>query len=183
MPRLFQSRDGGESWQEFEGLRGKLTPFRKGSHGSGGLFLHTILRDLSILANLLLPSRLPALCTDEGASLEPIRRGLHSQVFFTVRTPPSEGRSLRSIGSRCISRPNTLSLQSTGTYAPSMTRAVRGNEFSGNLPRRFDFPIAFMAITRNDLRRKPTKAIGGITRPAADCECNRTGPRQPNGSR
>src|SRR5207253_2782896 len=79
---LFQSKDGGKSWNELSGLRQHDTG-PKWQPGAGGMCLHTILLDPKNPQRIFIAiSAAGAFRTDDGGKTwQPINRGLHSQYI------------------------------------------------------------------------------------------------------
>jgi Uncharacterized protein related to plant photosystem II stability/assembly factor len=136
---LFQSKDGGKSWQELAGLRGNDTG-PKWQPGAGGMCLHTILLDPSNPERISIAiSAAGAFRTDDGGKTwKPINRGLHSQY---IPDPNAEvGHCVHRIAMH-PSRPNTLFMQKHWDVMRSDDAGGSWNEVSGNLPSDFGFPI------------------------------------------
>src|SRR2546423_14544416 len=79
---LFESKDGGTSWQELSGLR-KHDTGPKWQPGAGGMCLHTILIDPQNPQRMFIAiSAAGTFRTDDGGQTwKPINRGLHSQYI------------------------------------------------------------------------------------------------------
>jgi photosystem II stability/assembly factor-like uncharacterized protein len=140
---LFQSRDGGKSWQELQGLRehGSGPSWQP---GAGGMCLHTILEDPSDPARLFVAiSAAGAFRSDDaGASWRPINRGLVSEQ---IPDPTAEvGHCVHCITMH-PSRPNVLFMQKHWDVMRSDDGGGSWTEVSGNLPSDFGFPIAVHA--------------------------------------
>ncbi|MFZ0918129.1 MAG: exo-alpha-sialidase [Candidatus Udaeobacter sp.] len=136
---LFESKDGGKSWQELAGLRGSDTG-PKWQPGAGGMCLHTILIDPSNPKRISVAiSAAGAFRTDDGGtSWKPINRGLHSQY---IPDPAAEvGHCVHRMALH-PSRPNTLFMQKHWDVMRTDDAGDSWNEVSGNLPTDFGFPI------------------------------------------
>jgi photosystem II stability/assembly factor-like uncharacterized protein len=136
---LFRSRDGGQSWQEIEGLRRHGTG-SAWQPGAGGLCLHTILLD-PVDPNRIFTaiSAAGAFRTDDGGtSWKPINRGLRSQY---IPDPEAEvGHCVHRIAMH-RSRPRVLFMQKHWDVMRSDDAGDSWREVSGNLPTDFGFAI------------------------------------------
>src|SRR5205085_445904 len=106
---LFESKDGGKSWQELSGLRQHDTG-PKWQPGAGGMCLHTILLDPKDRQRMFVAiSAAGAFRTDDGGKTwRPINRGLHSEY---IPDPAAEvGHCVHRIAMH-PSRPNALFMQ------------------------------------------------------------------------
>jgi len=136
---LFQSRDGGASWRELDGLR----THPSGSTwqpGAGGLCLHTILIDPSDPQRLYIAISAAGAFRSEdgGASWRPINKGLNSEG---IPDPDAEvGHCVHRIALH-PSRPRTLYMQKHWDIMRSDDGGDSWREVSGNLPTDFGFPI------------------------------------------
>ncbi len=136
---LFQSKDGGHSWQELPGLRGHGTG-PKWQPGAGGMCLHTILLDPKNPGRIYIAiSAAGAFRTDDGGETwKPINRGLHSQY---IPDPRAEvGHCVHHIAMNA-SRPNTLFMQKHWDVMRSDDAGDNWTEVSGSLPTDFGFVI------------------------------------------
>jgi photosystem II stability/assembly factor-like uncharacterized protein len=136
---LFESKDGGKSWQELSGLR-KHDTGPKWQPGAGGMCLHTILLDPKDPKRMSIAiSAAGAFRTDDGGKTwKPINRGLHSQY---IPDPMAEvGHCVHRIAMH-PSQPNTLFMQKHWDVMRSDDAGDSWNEVSGNLPSDFGFPI------------------------------------------
>ncbi len=136
---LFQTTDGGHTWQELPGLRGH----RSGPHwqpGAGGLCLHTILLDPASPRRMFIAiSAAGAFRTvDGGRTWEAINRGLHSKH---LPDPTAEvGHCVHRIAMH-RARPNVLFMQKHWDVMRSDDGGDSWQKVSGNLPTDFGFPI------------------------------------------
>ena len=136
---LFQSNDGGGSWEEIAGLR----KHGSGPHwtpGAGGLCLHTIVLDPSNSNRMYIAiSAAGAFRTDDGGGTwQPINKGLHSQY---IPEPTAEvGHCVHRIAMH-PSRPNVLFMQKHWDVLRTDNAGDQWTEVSGNLPTDFGFAI------------------------------------------
>ena len=129
---LFQSTDGGKSWQERSGLRCHTTGNRW-QPGAGGMCLHTILLDPSDANRIFIAiSAAGAFRTDDGGETwQPINQGLRSQY---IPDPTAEiGHCVHRIAMH-RSRPNTLFMQKHWDVLRSDNAGDFWQEVNGNLP-------------------------------------------------
>jgi hypothetical protein len=136
---LFQSRDGGQNWQELSGLR-KHGTGPAWQPGAGGMCLHTILLDPTNPERIFVAiSAAGAFRTDNGGqSWQPINRGLHS---LHIPDPTAEiGHCVHHIAMH-PSRPGTLFMQKHWDVMRSDDAGDSWHEISGNLPTDFGFVI------------------------------------------
>jgi len=103
---LFESKDGGKSWQELSGLR-KHDTGPKWQPGAGGMCLHTILLDPKDRQRIFIAiSAAGAFRTDDGGKTwKPINRGC---IRNTCLIPLRKSATV-FIASRCIHRGRTRS--------------------------------------------------------------------------
>lgn len=139
---LFESRDGGTTWQELASLRdvqgSKWTP------GAGGMCLHTILLDRGNPDRIYVAiSAAGAFRSDDGGrQWKVITRGLKSRY---MPDPSAEiGFCVHSIAMH-PSRPDTLYMQLHWDVMRSDNAGDDWYEVSGNLPSDFGFPVAVHA--------------------------------------
>jgi len=137
---LFHSSDGGQTWQELDGLREvKGTLWQP---GAGGMCLHTILLDPGNPKRIYTAiSAAGAFRSDDGGvSWKAITRGLRSD--FELPDPAAEvGHCVHRIAMH-PSRPDTLFMQKHWDVMRSDDAGDSWHEVSGNLPSDFGFPIA-----------------------------------------
>jgi photosystem II stability/assembly factor-like uncharacterized protein len=155
---LFQSKDGGHSWQELPGLRGHGTG-PKWQPGAGGMCLHTILLDPKNPKRIYIAiSAAGAFRTDDGGETwKPINRGLHSQY---IPDPRAEvGHCVHHIAMNA-SRPNTLFMQKHWDVMRSDDGGDNWTEVSGNLPTDFGFVIDVHAHEPETIYVVPIKSDG-----------------------
>ena len=136
---LFRTTDGGQTWQEFSGLRNA-----KGNlwqPGAGGMGLHTIMLDPSNPGRIFVAiSAAGAFRTDDdGKTWKPINRGLKSA--YELPDPTAEvGHCVHRIAMH-PSRPGVLFMQKHWDVLRSDNAGEMWTEVSGNLPTDFGFPI------------------------------------------
>jgi hypothetical protein len=129
---LFQTKDGGKSWQELPGMRGHGT----GSGwqpGAGGLGLHTIILDPKDPKRIFIAiSAAGAFRTDDGgATWKAINRGLRSEY---IPDPDAEvGHCVHHMAMH-PSRPNVLFMQKHWDVLRSDNAGDLWKEVNGNLP-------------------------------------------------
>ena len=155
---LFQSKDGGHSWQELPGLRGHGTG-PKWQPGAGGMCLHSILLDPKNPGRIYIAiSAAGAFRSDDGGeNWKPINRGLHSQY---IPDPRAEvGHCVHHIAMNA-SRPNTLFMQKHWDVMRSDDGGDNWTEVSGNLPTDFGFVIDVHAHEPETIYVVPIKSDG-----------------------
>ncbi len=136
---LFESKDGGTSWQELSGLR-KHDTGPKWQPGAGGMCLHTILIDPTDPQRIFIAiSAAGAFRSDDGGkSWKAINQGLHSEY---IPDPKAEvGHCVHRLALH-PSRPSTLFMQKHWDVMRSDDAGDSWREVSGNLPSDFGFPI------------------------------------------
>jgi photosystem II stability/assembly factor-like uncharacterized protein len=136
---LFQTTDGGSSWEEISGLRqhGSGPAWQP---GAGGMCLHTILLDPDDAARLLVAISAAGVfrSRDAGATWEPANRGLRSEG---IPDPDAEvGHCVHRLA-RHPSRPGVLFMQKHWDVMRSDDGGDSWHEVSGNLPTDFGFAI------------------------------------------
>jgi photosystem II stability/assembly factor-like uncharacterized protein len=153
---LFQSEDGGQSWQEVSGLRRHGTG-PAWQPGAGGMCLHTILLDPTNPARIFVAiSAAGAFRTDDGGqSWRPINRGLNSAH---MPNPTAEiGHCVHHIAMH-PSRPDTLFMQKHWDVMRTDDAGDSWHEVSGNLPTDFGFVIDVHAHEPETLYVVPIKS-------------------------
>src|ERR671919_999872 len=136
---LFQTVDGGQTWQELPGLRGHGSG-SSWAPGAGGMCLHTIIQDPSNQNRIFIAiSSAGTFRTDDaGKTWTPVNRGLHS---LHIPNPTAEvGHCVHRIAMH-PSRPGTLFMQKHWDVMRSDDDGESWREVSGNLPTDFGFPI------------------------------------------
>jgi photosystem II stability/assembly factor-like uncharacterized protein len=136
---LFQTKDGGRTWQELSGLRGHGTG-PAWQPGAGGMCLHTIIQDRANPGRIFVAiSAAGAFRSDDGGKTwRPINRGLHSQY---IPDPTAEvGHCVHRIAMH-PSRPKKLFMQKHWDVLRSDDAGDSWQEVSGNLPTDFGFVI------------------------------------------
>jgi len=136
---IFQTKDGGATWNELSGLRGHGS----GPHwqpGAGGLCLHTIILDRGNPKRIYIAiSSAGAFRTDDGGvTWKPINKGLHSQQ---IPNPDAEvGHCVHHVAMH-PAKPDTLFMQKHWDVMRSDDAGENWVEVSGNLPTDFGFVI------------------------------------------
>ncbi|HVH89000.1 MAG TPA: hypothetical protein VM912_19945 [Terriglobales bacterium] len=136
---IFQSKNGGKTWNELSGLRGHGTG-PKWQPGAGGMCLHTIILDSKNPNRIYIAiSAAGAFRTDDGGkSWKPINKGLHSQY---IPDPNAEvGHCVHHIAMN-PKRPGVLFMQKHWDVMRSDDGGDSWKEVSGNLPTDFGFVI------------------------------------------
>jgi hypothetical protein len=136
---LFQSKDGGKSWQELSGLRGHGSG-PKWQPGAGGMCLHTVILDPKNPGRMFIAiSAAGAFRTDDGGKTwKPINKGLRSQY---IPDPNAEvGHCVHHVTMH-PARPNTLFMQKHWDVMRTDDAGENWKEVSGNLPTDFGFVI------------------------------------------
>jgi photosystem II stability/assembly factor-like uncharacterized protein len=153
---LFESKDGGQTWQELAGLRGHGSGPRW-QPGAGGMCLHSILLDPKDTKRMFIAiSAAGAFRTDDGGKTwKPINQGLHSQY---IPDPKAEvGHCVHHIAMH-PKRPNTLFMQKHWDVMRSDDAGDSWREVSGNLPSDFGFPIDIHAHEPDTIYVVPIKS-------------------------
>jgi photosystem II stability/assembly factor-like uncharacterized protein len=153
---LFQSVDGGKTWQELAGLRGHGSG-PQWAPGAGGMCLHTILLGPGNPKRMFIAiSSAGAFRTDDaGKTWKPINRGLHSQY---IPDPTAEvGHCVHRIALH-PSRPNVLFMQKHWDVLRSDDAGDSWHEVSGNLPTDFGFVIEVHAHQPETIYVVPIKS-------------------------
>ncbi|HEX3177553.1 MAG TPA: sialidase family protein [Methylomirabilota bacterium] len=136
---LFQSRDGGQTWNELPGLRGHQSA-RLWQPGAGGMCLHTILLDPSRPDRMHIAISAAGVfrTDDRGTTWRPMNRGLHSE---SIPDPNAEvGHCVHRLAMH-RSRPDVLFMQKHWDVMRSDDGGESWREVSGDLPTDFGFPI------------------------------------------
>ncbi len=136
---LFQTTDGGKTWNELSGLRGHGTG-PKWSPGAGGMGLHTIVLDHKNPKRIFVAiSAAGAFRSDDGGkNWKPINKGLTSQY---IPDPNAEvGHCVHRIAQH-PSKPDTLYMQKHWDVLRTDNAGDSWTEVSGNLPTDFGFVI------------------------------------------
>jgi photosystem II stability/assembly factor-like uncharacterized protein len=153
---LFQSQDGGRSWQELSGLRRHGTG-PAWQPGAGGMCLHTILLDPANPARMYVAiSAAGAFRSDDaGQSWQPVNRGLRSAH---IPDPTAEvGHCVHHVAMH-PSRPDTLFMQKHWDVMRSDDAGASWHEISGNLPTDFGFVIDVHAHAPDTVYVVPIKS-------------------------
>jgi photosystem II stability/assembly factor-like uncharacterized protein len=153
---LFQSSDGGRTWQELSGLR-KHGTGPAWQPGAGGMCLHSVLLDPSNPQRMFIAiSAAGAFRTDDGGeSWLPINRGLQSAY---IPNPTAEvGHCVHHLAMH-PSRPGTLFMQKHWDVMRSDDAGNSWHEISGNLPTDFGFVIDVHAHEPETLYVVPIKS-------------------------
>src|SRR5579884_1988115 len=136
---LFRSDDGGENWQELEGLRTHPSG-PQWQPGAGGMCLHTIVLSPTMPDRIVTAiSAAGAFRSDDaGATWRPINRGLASQG---IPDPDAfVGHCVHHIAAH-PDRPDTLFMQKHWDVMRSDDGGENWREVSGDLPTDFGFTI------------------------------------------
>ena len=137
---LFRSIDGGQTWQELQGLR-RIGSGSLWQPGAGGMGLHTILIDPSDPRRIFIAiSAAGVFRTDDaGTTWRPMNRGLKSE--YELPDPNAEvGHCVHRIAMH-PSRPHVLFMQKHWDVMRSDDAGESWQEVSGDLPTGFGFPI------------------------------------------
>ena len=136
---LFQSTDGGTTWQEFASLRDCSGD--QWQPGAGGLCLHTIVLDPTDPNRIYIAiSAAGTFRTDDGGKTwKPITRGLKSN--YELPDPNAQvGHCVHKIAMHA-DRPSVLYMQKHWDVMRSDDSGDNWHEVSGDLPSDFGFPI------------------------------------------
>ncbi len=153
---LFQSTDGGTTWEELSGLRKNETG-PQWQPGAGGMCLHTILLDPTNPGRIYIAiSAAGAFRSDDGGeSWKPINKGLVSGM---MPNPTAEvGHCVHHVALH-PSRPNVLFMQKHWDVMRSDNAGESWQEVSGNLPTDFGFCIDVHAHQPETLYVVPIKS-------------------------
>ena len=179
---LFESRDGGKSWQELSGLR-KHDTGPKWQPGAGGMCLHTILLDPKDPKRIFIAiSAAGAFRTDDGGKTwKPINQGLHSQY---IPDPNAEvGHCVHRIAHASVAARTRFSCRNTGTSCAATTRAIHGAKSAAICRAISVSRSTFTRTSRRQFTSCRSRAIPSIIRPAAGCASIAAGPAAMNGKR
>ncbi len=153
---LFQSADGGMTWQELPGLRDAKGHLWQ--PGAGGMCLHTIVLDPANQNRMFAAISAAGAfrSEDAGATWKPINQGLHS----SGELPDAEAEVGHCVHNLAMhpSRPNVLFMQKHWDVMRSDDGGGSWQEVSGNLPSDFGFPIAVHAHEPNTIYVVPIKS-------------------------
>jgi photosystem II stability/assembly factor-like uncharacterized protein len=136
---IFQTTDGGATWNELPGLRGHGSG-PKWQPGAGGMCLHTIILDKKNPGRIYIAiSAAGAFRTDDGGvTWKPINKGLRSQY---IPDPDAEvGHCVHHVAMH-PAKPETLFMQKHWDVMRSDNAGDSWTEVSGNLPTDFGFVI------------------------------------------
>ena len=153
---LFRSVDGGQTWQEFPGLRGAKGHLWQ--PGAGGMCLHTVVLDPSDPQRIFIAiSAAGVFRTDDaGKTWRPVNCGLKSR--YELPDPNAEvGHCVHRIVMH-QSRPSVLFMQKHWDVMRSDDAGESWREVSGNLPTDFGFPIAVHAHEPDTIYVVPIKS-------------------------
>ncbi|WP_017610087.1 WD40/YVTN/BNR-like repeat-containing protein [Nocardiopsis xinjiangensis] len=140
---LFRTTDGGQSWQELDGLRTHATA-SGWNPGAGGLCLHTLLLDPRGNGRMFAGISAAGVFRSEdgGQNWTAANRGL---LTDGIPDPDAEaGHCVHNLAMH-PSRPDVLFMQKHWDVMRSDDGAEHWTEISGNLPTDFGFPIAVHA--------------------------------------
>jgi hypothetical protein len=140
---LFQSVDGGGTWQELPGLRTHASA-PSWQPGAGGMCLHTIVLDPREAGRMYAAISAAGVfrSDDAGKTWHPANRGLRSSGI------PDEDAEVGHCVHRIAmhpARPDVLFMQKHWDVMRSDDAGGSWREISGNLPSDFGFPIAVHA--------------------------------------
>jgi photosystem II stability/assembly factor-like uncharacterized protein len=136
---LFQSVDGGQSWEELPALRAAKGHLWQ--PGAGGMCLHTILFDAADPQRMFVAISAAGVfrTDDSGQSWRPVTCGLTSR--YELPDPNAEvGHCVHRLAMH-PSRPHVLFMQKHWDVMRSEDAGESWQEVSGNLPSDFGFPI------------------------------------------
>jgi photosystem II stability/assembly factor-like uncharacterized protein len=153
---LFRSVDGGQTWQEFPGLRGHGSG-ASWQPGAGGMCLHTIVLDPSHAGRIFVAiSAAGVFRTDDaGTTWRPMNHGLQSAG---LPDPHAEvGHCVHRIAMH-PSRPGVLFMQKHWDVMRSDNAGESWQEVSGNLPSDFGFALDVHAHEPDTIYVVPIKS-------------------------
>ena len=153
---LFRTTDGGQTWQEFPGLR--AAKGNMWAPGAGGLCLHTILLDRTHPQRIFVAISAAGVfrTDDSGETWRPVTHGLKSPNELPAEAA-EVGHCVHNIAMH-PSRPDVLFMQKHWDVMRSDDAAESWHEISGNLPSDFGFPIAVHAHEPNTIYVVPIKS-------------------------
>jgi len=154
---LFQSTDGGATWEELSGLRGHESG-KFWQPGAGGMGLHTLVQDPANPNRIYIAiSAAGVFRTDDGGKTwKPINKGLKSP--YELPDPnASVGHCVHCIAMH-PSRPDVLFMQKHWDVMRTDDAGENWSEVSGNLPTDFGFPIGVHAHEPDTVYVVPIKS-------------------------
>ncbi|HEX2681259.1 MAG TPA: sialidase family protein [Candidatus Dormibacteraeota bacterium] len=136
---LFESNDGGKSWEELPGLRTHKTA-SEWAPGAGGLCLHTIIIDPTNHDRIYtaISSAGAFRSDDAGKTWKPVTKGLKSN--YIPDQDAEVGHCVHRIAMH-PSRPNVLFMQKHWDVLRTDDCGENWHEISGNLPTDFGFVV------------------------------------------
>ena len=136
---IFESKDGGATWQELAGLRGHGTG-PKWMPGAGGMGCHTILLDPKHKGRIYVAiSAAGAFRSDDaGKTWKVITKGLRSE--FMPNPTAEVGHCVHRIALH-PKKPDTLFMQKHWDVMRTDNAGEQWHEISGNLPTDFGFVV------------------------------------------
>ncbi len=153
---MFQSSDGGGSWQELSGLRNAKGHLWQ--PGAGGMCLHIIVLDPGNPDRIFVAiSAAGAFRTDDSSQTRiPINHGLKASL--EIPDPTAEvGHCVHNLAMH-PSRPDVLFMQKHWDVMRSDDAGEMWHEISGNLPSDFGVPIAVHAHEPETIYVVPIKS-------------------------
>ncbi len=152
---LFKSTDGGQSWNELDGLRAAKGHLWQ--PGAGGMCLHTILLDPTNPDRIYIAiSAAGAFRTDDGGTTwTPINKGLKSN--YIPEEQAEVGHCVHNLAMH-PSRPQTVFMQKHWDVMRTDDCGDMWHEVSGNLPTDFGFPISVHAHEPETIYVVPIKS-------------------------
>lgn len=152
---LFQSTNGGQTWEEIPGLR--AAEGNQWSPGAGGMCLHTILVNPQNPQQIFVAiSAAGTFRTEDGGKTwKPVNKGLSSNF---MPDPEAEiGHCVHRI-THHPSKPDVLFMQKHWDIMRSDDSGDTWSKVSGNLPTDFGFPIAVHAHEPETIYVVPIKS-------------------------
>jgi photosystem II stability/assembly factor-like uncharacterized protein len=152
---LFKSTDGGQTWNELDGLRAAKGHLWQ--PGAGGMCLHTILLDPTNPDRIYIAiSAAGAFRTDDGGTTwTPINKGLKSN--YIPEEQAEVGHCVHNLAMH-PSRPQTVFMQKHWDVMRTDDCGDMWHEVSGNLPTDFGFPISVHAHEPETIYVVPIKS-------------------------